>query len=1117
MRRNIVVFAWGVVFLVLYSGIAFAQATAQISGTVRDQSGGVLPGVTITATQQETGIVRSTTSNESGAFSLPNLPLGPWSVEATLAGFNTFTQTGVVLQVGSSAVVNPLMGVGTLTEQVSVTATAPTVDTRTVGVGTVVESQRIVELPLNAREVTQLVTISGAAVQTGTGGGVGAMRTGVLISVAGGGDNGVSYYLDGAPHIDNLSGSGLHLPFPDALQEFRLTTGAQEAGANIRAAASVSAVTKAGTNVLHGGAFEFLRDSRFNEPDPISGVKDALKRNQFGGTVGGPMVRDRLFFFAGLQATTTRQNPLNQTSFVPTAAMMAGDFRAFASPGCNNGRQLTLGGGFVNNMIEPSRLSPAALNIARRLPTPVDDCGRVLWGEPNNRDEYQVPVRVDYQANNAHAFVLRYMLTTDDRKMPLDEANGNLLATSNPEANDRAHNITGGHTWVVNSTMVNSFRAFGNVVNAFKPGPQYFSPRDVGINAYTGAPGMTFLSVQGNFTVGQASFGEGITDLRNAGISDSLTVVKGAHQFSFGGYYLWTETDVDHASFSGGQYTFSGQVSGNALADFMLGRITGNARASTRNIQLVTQPMAGAFASDSWKIRNLTLNYGAVWNPFLPVNVKDGSGYTFDRDAFLAGTRSTVLPFAPPGFAYPGDAGFFGSAGVKSHLVEFDPRVGFAWDVTGDGRTAVRGGAGLSHDYLAHNTFVNNGTVSPYRLTVALAGQSLDDPYATFPGGNPFPYTFNPNNLALAFPAYTSFLPFPPDMDPTRQYSWNLGLQRQITSRWSAAATYIGNKRVNALISEEQNPAQNLGFGPCTLYDGTIGAPRDYPVCTVAANVNQRRALNLNPINPRIPNTTGAALGYLTQYSDLGYSDYNGMLLSTRFDVARLWTLDTNYTLSKCWGTPPLGNQVNLGDSMLHTRFENNDEFAGDVTKDEGPCPADRRHLFNLTSVLRTPEFDGLAGALLSNWSASSVFQMRTGAPVNVTTGSDVALNGISGNAATQRPVVVSGVDPYGDRDALAGYFNIAAFSQPASGTYGNAPYNTLRGPGFWQWDQSFVRGFDVGGTRRIELRVEIINLTNHFNKGNPAAALNNAATFGRITTAAGTPRVWQFAVKYGF
>ena len=1116
MTRISIRLAFGMVLLLLLSADAWAQATAAISGTVRDQSGGVLPGVTITAMQQETGVVRTTVSNETGSYVLPNLPLGPWRVEAALSGFNTFTQTGVVLQVGTNAVVNPVMGVGALAEEVSVTGTAPLVDTRTVGVGTVVESQRIVELPLNARDVTQLISISGAAVQTGTGGGSGAMRTGVLIAVAGGSDNGVSYYLDGAPHIDNMSGNGLHLPFPDALQEFRLTTGSQEAGANIRAAASVNAVTKAGTNVFHGDVFEFLRDSRFNKPDPVSGVNDALKRNQFGGTLGGPIVKDKLFFFAALQGTTTRQNPLNQTSFVPTPAMLAGDFRTFTSPACNNGRQLTLAGGFVNNTIDPSRLSPAALNIARKLPTPIDGCGRVLWGTPNNRNEYQVPIRVDYQPNNAHSFLVRYMVTTDDLKQPLGESNGNLLTTATVGANDRAHYITGGHTWVINSAMVNSFRAFGNIVNATKPSPYFFSPRDVGINAFTYTPGLTFLTVQNGFTIGQAAFGAGYSNVRNEGVSDSLTLVKGAHQFGLGGYYLRTKTDVNHASFGGGQYTFNGQTSGNALADFMLGRIGGNARASTLNIQVVTQAIAGVFASDSWKLKNVTLTYGAVWNPFLPVTVEDGTGYTFDRSAFLAGTKSTVIPFAPPGFAYPGDPRFFGSSGVKRHLAGFDPRVGFAWDLTGDGRTALRGGAGLSHDYLSHNTFVNNGGVSPYRLTVALGGTSLDDPYATFPGGNPFPYTFNPNNPSLAFPAYTSFIPFPPDLDPTRQYSWDIGLQRQITARWSASGTYIGTRIVNTLLSEEQNPALNLGFGPCTLYDGTIGGPRDYPVCTVAANVNQRRALNLNPANPRIPNTTGTALGFLTQYTDHGYSHYHGMLLSTRFNVAQLWTLDTNYTLSKCLGTPPLAGQVNLGASTLHTPFENNDAFAGDLTKDEGPCPADRRHLFNLTSVLRTPEFGGVLGVLASNWSASSVFQMRSGAPVNVTTGSDVALNGISDNTATQRPNVVAGVNPYGDRDALTGYFNIAAFSQPAAGTYGNAPYNMLRGPGFWQWDQSFVRGFTMGA-RRIELRVEAINLTNHFNKSNPAAALNNAATFGRITTAAGTPRVWQFAVKYLF
>jgi hypothetical protein len=178
---------------------------------------------------------------------------------------------------------------------------------------------------------------------------------------------------------------------------------------------------------------------------------------------------------------------------------------------------------------------------------------------------------------------------------------------------------------------------------------------------------------------------------------------------------------------------------------------------------------------------------------------------------------------------------------------------------------------------------------------------------------------------------------------------------------------------------------------------------------------------------------------------------------------------------------------------------------------------SDRRHLFNLTSVIRTPIFGGVMGALLSNWTTSTVLQVRSGAPVNVIAGGDPALNGFTDNAPTQRPNVVPGADLYGDRDALVGYFNIAAFSRPANGTLGDAPYNMLRGPGFWQWDQSFVRGFTFPTGHRLELRAEAINLTNHFNRGNPSAVLSNPATFGRITTSAGAPRIWQFAIKYVF
>src|SRR5262245_10317677 len=257
--------------VVIASASAWAQATASISGTARDNSGAVLPGVTITVTQTETGITRTTVTNDTGSYSLPNLPLGPYRFEASLQGFRTYAQTNLVLQVGSTPVIDPALSVGAVAENIEVRASATMVNTRNAAIGTVIESQQIVELPLNARQVTQLVSLSGLAVQTG-GQGPGSMNTGVRISVAGGNDFGVSYSFDGAPHLNSFDGTGLHLPFPDALQEFNLVTGAQDASSGIRAGASVNAVTKAGTNVLHGNTFEFVRDSRFNAPDFFSSV-----------------------------------------------------------------------------------------------------------------------------------------------------------------------------------------------------------------------------------------------------------------------------------------------------------------------------------------------------------------------------------------------------------------------------------------------------------------------------------------------------------------------------------------------------------------------------------------------------------------------------------------------------------------------------------------------------------------------------------------------------------------------------------------------------------------------------------------------------------------------------
>src|SRR5881396_2116704 len=327
-------------FIVLMAcGNVWAQATAQISGAVQDQSGAVLPGVEVTATQTETGVRRTTVTNETGNYVLPNLPLGSYRLEAALPGFRTFVQTGIVLQVNSNPTIKIVLQVGQVAEQVEVQANAGLVETRSVSVGQVMETARIVELPLNGRNAQELLLLGGGAVQTAPEGGM-SFPGRLTISSAGSLGTATEYTLDGIRHVDPYDGVPLPLPFPDALAEFKTEIGGQSAQQG--RSSQVSAVTKSGTNQIHGDLFEFLRNDLFNARSYFATKSSTLKRHQFGGTAGGPIFKNRLFFFGGYQGTTLRQDPRDMRQFVPTAAMLDGDFTAFASPACNTGGQITL-------------------------------------------------------------------------------------------------------------------------------------------------------------------------------------------------------------------------------------------------------------------------------------------------------------------------------------------------------------------------------------------------------------------------------------------------------------------------------------------------------------------------------------------------------------------------------------------------------------------------------------------------------------------------------------------------------------------------------------------------------------------------------------------------------
>src|SRR6202521_3941757 len=278
----------------------------------------------------------------------------------------------------------------------------------------------------------------------------------------------------------------------------------------------------------------------------------------------------------------------------------------------------------------------------------------------------------------------------------------------------------------------------------------------------------------------------------------------------------------------------------------------------------LNQNFVGLYAQDTWKLTSkLTLTYGVNWAPFFAMSFPQGDVYNFSLAGFLAGRKSTSIPNAPPGFTYPGDPGFNGKAGINSRFGNVDPRVGLAWDPFGDGKTAIRVGAGIAHDFIEQDLHLNTSSVSPFRLTVVNTGISLDNPWATFPGGNPFPYTFNKTN-PLYVP-YSGFLPVPPDMNTHVQYSWNLGIQRQVTPTWFLSGSYIGTHIIHVWNAVELNPAIYIP-GACDA--GQYGLPSPGP-CSTAANINQRRVLNLT--NPQIP------LGYLTQYDDGGTQGYNGL------------------------------------------------------------------------------------------------------------------------------------------------------------------------------------------------------------------------------------------------
>jgi hypothetical protein len=1071
-----------------------------------------VPDATVQATQTATGTMRTTASAPDGSFVLPNLAIGPYTIEVAKTGFAKYVQNGIVLQVDSNPNIDAILKVGVVSDTVTVQADAGMVEVRSNNIGTVIDNARVVELPLNGRDPTQLIFLSGMA----TPGTVPQLRNfpATSVSVAGGQGNGVSYQLDGSQMNDVASSLNLPLPFPDALQEFKVETSALPPQYGFHSAATVNAVTKAGTNGFHGDVFDFIRNGDFNARNFFATSRDSLKQNQWGGTIGGPILKNKLFFFAGWQQRETRSNPPSTIAFVPTPAELKGDFSVVESPACNGGAQKTLKsipGVPVtgNNQIPVSAIASntVGLKIVGLLPVSSDPCGKVTFGLLSNQNQYDSVSRVDYQINAKQSFFGR--ATTNVLNIPTTYDGTSPLTLNTNATSNKVYTLALGHTYVISSNIVNTVHAgISRTGIGRTPDPFAYDWKDLGANFTDVGSGKTVrFTVTNGFAIGGVNGNPGNTATGpNSQVGDDISIIKGSHQIQFGGNYIFQMMNYWSGLNATGSGTFSGNTSGTglAMADFLTAAGNGAYGWVQGNIYGFTlrQNYFGVYAQDSWKIaHNFTMSYGVRYEPYLAVYSKYGQFMHFDMTQFQAGVKSQTFVNAPAGLTFPGDPSYTPGRSVENNrMLKFAPRIGIVWDPKGDGKMTIRSAYGIFNDRESAFSLNFIAQDAPFGGSITASNPTLPNPWINQAGGNPFPIAVNKNYI---FGQNGNVVTHPLDQQPTYLQQWNLSLQRQMGKSWLLTANYLGNHTVHLLSSVQQNYGVNLGQGACTLKQVVGGVVQSVaqPVCTTAANLTLRRVTYLqNPLQ-------GQFYSGIAAVDDGATASYNALYLAAQKRVSQGFSVQANYTWSHCIG--------DIFDTQTGAAGAAVAGIPGNREALRSNCgTSDIRHLFNLSMVAATPRFSNRPLRMVATgWQVSPIVRIQSGTEFTVTAGIDTALSGVSTAGETANLVDASAIYPANKN--YSNWLSRSAFATPPNGTYGNLGLNNIKGPGSFTLDMSLVRSFPIRERMSLQIRGEAFNLPNHVNFNSPTAALNSNL-FGIITTA-GDPRIIQLAVKFLF
>jgi hypothetical protein len=1106
--------------LLFSTGLLWGQATSQISGTVHDASGASVPSATVQVTQTDTGFIRSVVTSSDGAYVLSNLPVGPYRMDVTKEGFSTFVEPGIVLEVNTNPAINPVLKVGAISDQVTVQAEALAVETHSTGVGQVINHDEVINLPLNARDPTQLILLVGNA--TVQGANAADLNTNknfptISISVAGANANQIAFSLDGATANEPFNGLNQPLPFPDALQEFKVETSSVGAQSGQHAAAAVTVVTKSGSNALHGDVFEYARNYEFNGRNATSLVRDSLKQNQFGGVIGGAIIKNKLFYFVGEQSTIKRSNPANNTGFSMTPAMLKGDFSVIASTQCQP-KAITLAAPWVNNVLPPSLLDPIAMKLAALLPQQGQQnaCGLITYATGGNQRQYQIPAKVDYALSSRQNLFVRYILSNNYTPLFYDPSNPIFTGSTTGQSNN-IQSTAVGDTFTIKPNWVSSAHIGAN--RSLNPRfiPTFKTPADFGIPITAVIPGVTTLAITNGPTLAGGTSNPGYFNTLAYTGSEDMTLIWGKHQTQFGADYIRAYLHAQNTRGVNGNLNFTGQFStvggaqGLGYADFVTGQLSafGQGRPFYDNDK---SDYYGLYVQDAWRLtQRLSLNLGVRFEPYLPQRNTDGYVEAFSMSNFLANKIGTPPvgnpPLTPPaGLIFPGDAGYPPNNQYNNRAEHFLPRVGIVWDPIGDGKTSIRASYGLLYDtpHMFFYTRVSNNP--PWGATLTRAGGPfpLSNPWAGYPGGDPFVQATGTGKQLGFFPSGGVFAVSDPNLKNPQINTWNLSIQHQLGS-WLLSGSYLGNHTAHLWSSRELNLDQYIP-GNCTAGQYGLTAPGP---CSSLSAPNQAARRTLTLLNP----TAGPSYSTIAFLDAGGTMSYNAMLLSAQHRLSNNFSVLANWTYSHCISDPSTTELT--GPSYV----DPNNRSA-----DRSSCSSDHREQVNISGVITSPgSKDRMLGWLVNNWQASPIFHFATGNLASVVYGSDVALTAATNQRAQQ---ILPNV--YGD-GSPTDYLNINAFLAPSAaplGVYAGTRPFTVTGPNVWNVDLSLARAFKIRERGNLTFRAEAFNLTNStmYSLTAANATLNNSS-FGRLTPLAQssapgnatTARVMQFALKYAF